>query len=75
MVDQVVSDGTAEARARDWIDPILQHPKESIRGVLEIIRQAHVGDDLDRNTERDVFAKLWGGEAHIHALGGVKAGG
>ena len=75
MVDQLAPQGAALSSACEWIDAVLRHPEESVRGALEIIRKAAVHGDLDKNTERDVFARLWGGEAHTHALGGIKAGG
>jgi len=75
LVDQVVSEGTAVEEAAVWIESVLRHPEQSIAGVLEILRSTSGGLDAVRQQEREVFARLWGGEAHQAALARVKAGG
>ena len=61
--------------ARQWVDGVTRHPAVSIRGAVQIVRAAREENAGAVKTERDVFARLWGGDAHQRALDHVKAGG
>jgi enoyl-CoA hydratase/carnithine racemase len=75
LVDEVVADGTTVQAAKEWIGRVTRHPAASVQGALQILRSARGDAAGCAQVEREVFARLWGGEAHQHALEHVKAGG
>lgn len=63
IADEVVDSGSARARANELADEILQLPDAAIRGILEVVRSSD-----PRQTEAEVFARLWAGGDHRDAL-------
>jgi ethylmalonyl-CoA/methylmalonyl-CoA decarboxylase len=75
LIDEVVADGATVQSAHEWIARVTRHPTASIQGALQILRSARDDGDGVARVEREVFARLWGADAHQRALDNVKAGG
>ena len=69
IADEVLDSGSALSRAHELAGEILRLPDAAIRGILEIVRSSD-----PRETEADVFARLWAGPAHRDALQTAGAG-
>ncbi len=68
LVDEVVEDGEAAARARALALQLTRHPPQAVAAALRLVRTGSADE------ERAAFLELWGGEAHRQALASLRQG-
>ncbi len=74
LVMEVVDQGCARERAIALVHRLADNPRASVAAIKKALREvkkARRGEALER--ERDIFAELWGGDAHEAALSAYRA--
>jgi enoyl-CoA hydratase/carnithine racemase len=71
LIDHLVPPGTAREAATAWCAEVCARPISAVRGAARVVKAWRDTPEAGIDTERVVFAELWGGPDHLEALAKV----